>query len=159
MELLYGSEYQEGYLVFSVLLFSSFIFSLREVYGYGLIAWNNEKNYTKIVGITSLINIVLNLIFLPLFGILAAAFTTVLSELINFILMKRISDKIINVKIDKLFLLKVVVANILLGVIVLIMKVFTASVIFILLISLTLYIALIFVLRIYNLSKIKDAMI
>ncbi|MFU0823645.1 MAG: Teichuronic acid biosynthesis protein TuaB [Clostridium sp.] len=102
--LLFGEEFKEGYMVFSILLIYAFILFLRENYGYSLNAWNREKSYLKTVTISAVTNAVLNLMLIPAYGINAAAITTVLSEIINFALMKKEAEKVIKVPYLKYFL-------------------------------------------------------
>lgn len=66
-------------------------------------AWDREKSYLKIVTISAVVNAILNLILIPFYGINAAAITTVLSEIINFALMKKEAEKVIRVSYLKYF--------------------------------------------------------
>ncbi|KOA21111.1 polysaccharide biosynthesis protein [Clostridium homopropionicum DSM 5847] len=93
--LLFSDKYAEAYLPFIILLIYIFILFMRETYGYSLNAWNMERKYLKSVVISSLANLILNIIFIPKFGIVAAAVTTVISELINFIVMKKHSKTVV----------------------------------------------------------------
>ncbi|KYH30140.1 colanic acid exporter [Clostridium thermopalmarium DSM 5974] len=101
--LLFGEEFKEGHIVFCILLIYAFILFLRENYGYSLNAWDREKSYLKIVTISAVVNAILNLILIPFYGINAAAITTVLSEIINFALMKKEAEKVIRVSYLKYF--------------------------------------------------------
>lgn len=94
--LLFGHKYAEAYLPFIILLIYIFILFMRETYGYSLNAWNMERKYLKSVVISSLLNLILNLILIPKFGIVAAAITTLISELINFISMKKYSKTVVS---------------------------------------------------------------
>lgn len=102
--LLFGIEFQDAYISFSLLLIYIFILFLRENYGYSLNAWNREKDYLIIVTISALINIILNAILIPMYGINAAAITTIISEIINFALMKKKAEEIIKVSYLKYFI-------------------------------------------------------
>lgn len=94
--LLFGKKYIEAYLPFIILLVYIFILFMRETYGYSLNAWNMEEKYLKSVIISSAVNLILNLIFIPKFGIVAAAITTLLSEIINFAIMRSYSIKVVK---------------------------------------------------------------
>lgn len=102
--LLFGMEFKDAYISFSLLLIYIFILFLRENYGYSLNAWNKEKDYLVIVTISALINIILNAILIPMYGINAAAITTIFSEIINFALMKKKAEEIIKVPYLKYFI-------------------------------------------------------
>lgn len=54
---------------------------------------NNEVPITKIYGIAALINVVLNLLFIPHYSYLCTAFATVISEILISILMFRLTLK------------------------------------------------------------------
>lgn len=95
--LLFGKEYQNAHVSFSILLIYIFILFFREGYGYSLNAWDREKVYLKTVILSSIINIILNLLLIPKYGINAAAITTVISEVVNFIMMKKEAEKVVEV--------------------------------------------------------------
>lgn len=156
MDTLFGSKYVQGYFVFSILLLFTLIFSIREIYGYGLVAWNNEKKYTKIVGFSSMFNIISNFLLIPLYGISAAAINTVLSEIINLVFMKHMSDKIIKIKLDKSYFAKVTLASVMMGIIILIVKHFTSNIIIIVPIGVISYAILVLCFRIFDSVNVKD---
>jgi O-antigen/teichoic acid export membrane protein len=155
MNTIFGEKYNQGYFVFSLLLLFTVIFSIREVYGYSLVAWNSEKIYTKIVGLSSMYNILSNFILIPIFGITAAALNTVISEIINLILMKYNCDKIIRTKVEKRYYVKITLVSILMGIIVLIFKQYTIQIVIIIPIAITSYIILVFLFRIIDFNQIK----
>nr|WP_242946856.1 polysaccharide biosynthesis C-terminal domain-containing protein [Clostridium haemolyticum] len=66
---------------------------MRENYGYSLNAWNKENKYLKSVIISSLTNLILNLIFIPIYGIIAASITTLVSEVLNFFYYEKVFYK------------------------------------------------------------------
>lgn len=94
--LLFGEKYIEAYVPFIVLMVYILVLFMRETYGYSLNAWNMEDKYLKSVIISAVMNLALNLIFIPKYGIIAAAFTTLISEIINFIIMRRYSIKVVR---------------------------------------------------------------
>jgi O-antigen/teichoic acid export membrane protein len=92
--LLFGEKYMEAYGPFIILLIYIFILFMRETYGYSLNAWNMEKKYLKIVSISAAVNLILNILLIPTWGVLAAALTTVISEIINFAMMRKYCFKV-----------------------------------------------------------------
>lgn len=94
--LLFGKKYIEAFLPFIILLIYIFTLFMRETYGYSLNAWNMEDKYLKSVILSSAANLILNLIFIPKYGIKAAAMTTAFSELINFFIMRKYSTQIVK---------------------------------------------------------------
>ncbi len=92
--LLFGQKYIEAYKPFIILLIYIFILFMRETYGYSLNAWNMENKYLKIVAISAAVNLILNMFLIPIWGLMAAAITTVISEIINFVIMRKYSFSI-----------------------------------------------------------------
>ncbi len=68
-----------------------------------LIPNNMEKYILKATGISAIFNIVLNAIFIPMFGMIAAAYTTLLSEAFSVIYMVVISRKKYFPKVSRIF--------------------------------------------------------
>lgn len=93
--LLYGFEYYEAYKPFVILLIYILFLFLRETFGYQLNAWGREREYLKVVAISSLLNFIMNLIFIPKYGMNIAAFITVMTEFINFYLMRKYASEVI----------------------------------------------------------------
>ena len=93
MTLIYGSQYAGSGMIVMVLMFTiPFLF----VNGASTVAMNSSNNevlVTKIYGVAALVNVVLNLLFIPRYSYLGAAFATVISEIIISILMFRVTLK------------------------------------------------------------------
>ena len=93
-----GRKYMSGYNMVSPLVISSFLISVYSIY------INIEYYYKKTKGIalatvtSALINVILNFIFVPQYGAVAAAYTTLVSFLASVIMhrvmARRIDDKI-----------------------------------------------------------------
>lgn len=79
---LYGEEYLGSAIVLSILAGYSFLKFLNPVTGYTLISINKQRSRFLSQGMAALINIVLNFILIPLYGIAGAAFATLLTEII-----------------------------------------------------------------------------
>jgi O-antigen/teichoic acid export membrane protein len=92
----YTQEYLSALNVFNILLIYLFIFYFRELYGYILVTSGNQKKYLQIIVFSSTINFLLNLTLIPIYGIEGAALTTLVSELINFVAMRKKSHDLIN---------------------------------------------------------------
>lgn len=77
----------------------------------------NLAKKTKIIAmiwtVTALLNIVLNLVFTPIFGIMSAAIITLISYIFAFMLMWRLSSKVLQFNIDWLFIVKSVITSVL----------------------------------------------
>ena len=85
ISLVFGSQYLAGQMSFSLILFFFLLNSVGMVNYYLLITNHFEKFSVKLLGIASITNIFLNIIFIPIFGIIGAAITTLISESIIFI--------------------------------------------------------------------------
>lgn len=87
INLLFGDNYTDAPFVLMILGAS---FVLRFIYGYSGVIMDFEENLKykmNIMAITASVNIILNLLFIPEFGVYAAALSTVLSEiLLSFLL-------------------------------------------------------------------------
>jgi O-antigen/teichoic acid export membrane protein len=97
VEALYGSEYAEAARAMAVLLWATGFFFLREVFGYGLTAWNLQFTYARILAISVCTNLLLNVLLTPHWGILAAAGAMLLSEVVNLVLMARAARSVVKV--------------------------------------------------------------
>lgn len=95
--------YEGAYIPLMILIVYIFILYYREIFAYQLNAWGLEKKYLKIVSISAVLNIILNLIIIPYFGIIGAAFVTLFTELINFVYMRKYAIKVYETKILKSF--------------------------------------------------------
>ncbi|MFA6446205.1 MAG: polysaccharide biosynthesis C-terminal domain-containing protein, partial [Candidatus Paceibacterota bacterium] len=76
----YGINYYESVLLFKILILSLVFKFYSFPYGFFLSATENQKTRISIQAVTAVFNLVTNLIFIPIYGIVAAAVITVLSE-------------------------------------------------------------------------------
>jgi len=84
ISLVFGSQYLGGKIAFSLILLFFLLKSIGTVNYYLLITNNSEKLALKWLGATAFLNIVLNLFVISLFGIIGAAITTLISEIVLF---------------------------------------------------------------------------
>ena len=98
--LLYGREYEKGYVALAILFIYVILLYYREIYGYILSAAGMQPLYLRVVAFSGICNVILNLIFIPYYGISAAATTTLFSEIINLFGMKYYTEKCINLHVD-----------------------------------------------------------
>ncbi len=84
IHILFGSNYQEAVVPMQILFFNvSFIF-LNIALANPLIAWGKQREYLIIVSSGALVNVILNFLLIPNFGIVGAAIATVCSEVAVF---------------------------------------------------------------------------
>lgn len=95
-----GAEYEGADIVLRILV-SGFVFNLFGASFWGnivLLPSNREKTYMQICCITAVINIVMNYMFIPLFGHSAAATTTSFCNIVMFIMFLITKDKKIKIR-------------------------------------------------------------
>ena len=99
MNLLYGPKYNEGIIAFQILIWVAALIYLNMIYARGMWACNKQHAYLRIVIAQAVVNILLNFILIPKFGIIGAAASTVSAELLGFFFYYREFNKIVAVPI------------------------------------------------------------
>lgn len=82
--LLVDSSYNEAYIYIPILIISIYYTNMSNFYGGIFTAFKNTKIMGSTTVLSAIINITINLIFMPKFGIYAAAFSTLISNAIVF---------------------------------------------------------------------------
>lgn len=82
-----------AYILVPVLSLSTFFINMREVSVYGLIATKKTQRLSLIVFISTLLNIGLNLLLIPRWNAMGAAFSTLLSQFFYWIFMHSVAQK------------------------------------------------------------------
>lgn len=155
MNFVFGEKYIEGYIPFSILLIFTLILSIRETYAYCINAWYEHKKYTKIIFLSSSINLILNLIIIPIYGYKLAAISTLTSEFVNLYLFRRTYEGMkVTKKREHIYIIKVFCSAILMSIIVYVFSKFVAYVIVQILVGLIIYIVFIQIFKIYNVAVI-----
>ncbi len=80
IQLLGGSQYQESVMILKILMAAVGFIFLGTLFSFGLIALGKQKILLKISAAGMAVNLILNLIFIPKYSFLAAAWVTVLTE-------------------------------------------------------------------------------
>lgn len=155
MVIFFGKSYIEAYAPFSILLIYILILFVREVYGYGLNAWNMEKKYLKAVTISSFFNLIMNLILTPVFGMNIAAIITVISEIINLYLMRKYSLRVVKVSSLK-YIFKILGPVIIMCTITILLKFLMVNAIINIMISALVYLCSVFLSKYMTLDEVKD---
>lgn len=155
MVMFFGKSYFEAYAPFSILLIYILILFIREVYGYGLNAWNMEKKYLKAVTVSSFFNLIMNLILTPVYGMNVAAFITVISEVINLYLMRKYSLSVVKISSLK-YILRIAIPCIVMCTITIVLKVFMVNAVLNIVISALVYLVSVFLFKYMTLNEIKD---
>ena len=99
--ILINKSYSEAYLYIPILVFSVYFSNMASFYG-GIFSAYKQ---TKIIGSTTLvaavINLAINLIFIKLFGIYAAAISTLISSVFLYVYRKKKIYELVNLKHSK----------------------------------------------------------
>ena len=84
ISILYGAEYSSSAIVLSILCWYLFLRFINVISGFTLSSINRQGSRALSQGIVALLNIILNFILIPKYGIFGAAFATVITELVFF---------------------------------------------------------------------------
>lgn len=152
--LLFKSAYAEAYVPFRILLLYILLLFIREIFGYQLNAWNREKQYLKIVGISACVNLVLNLIITPQYGMVAAAWITVVSEIINLVLMRKHASKIYKVHCIN-HIVKTIPLAVIMCLSIIVLQYFNINVIINIIFAIVIYCVAIFAFKVIKISEVK----
>lgn len=84
ISLLYGPEYASSATVLTILCWFLFFKFLNPIIGYTLMSINKQKTRLFSQGLAAGVNIILNFLLIPLFGIIGAASATLITEILFF---------------------------------------------------------------------------
>lgn len=152
--LLFKREYFEAYKPLNILLIYILLLFIREIYGYQLNAWKLEREYLKIITISSSLNLIFNLILTPKYGMIAAAWITTITEVINLIYMRRCARKVIKVK-DIFYILKALLPAGIMALLIIGLKLLKVNVVLIILASIIIYFIFVIVTKVIAIEEIK----
>lgn len=152
--LFYSEDFIPSIKPLKLLMIYIFILSIREVYAYSLNAFKLEKKYLKVVGISASINFLLNLIFIPIYGYMAAALITTATEIINLVLMRKYIRNIVKFN-DVKQVVAVLIPTIIMGIFTVITRNFIDNLFVIIFISIIIYLISVFTLRIVSINELK----
>ncbi len=93
IKFLFGDKYLPAAPALAILIWASALMFVNSLQGSLLVASNMKKQLVQMTGAAAIVNIILNIIFIPAYGIKGAASAVVISELIaggwSYILLKR----------------------------------------------------------------------
>ncbi|MEK6841243.1 MAG: flippase, partial [Nanoarchaeota archaeon] len=113
IKIVFGLEYVNGYASLIILSLSYLILSITHIYASNLLMVKRTKLLSLFVLISTLINVLLNIILIPKYGINGAAGATLSSNLIFLILMIVSGKFILKLQPIKLSFIKILFAGIL----------------------------------------------
>lgn len=103
MNFFYGSQYDGGIIAFQILIWYVVISFICMIYANSLLACDKERKYAVGVALAAIVNLSLNAILIPYFGLRGAAIATVAAECALFIYAYIEFQKIIKLKIRRYF--------------------------------------------------------
>jgi len=151
--LLTTAEFTSGYLVIPLVALSAVFNGIVQILSNIIFIFKETKFSFYITGIAALFNIIFNILMIPLIGFIAAAISTLLSFVIMFILCFLKTVKYIEIKMEFIFLLKIVLSSIVMGVIVYISSINNMYISIIL--GIFIYFLLIFLLKTFNKNELS----
>lgn len=99
--------YHSAYLIIPIILLSYVLSGMRLTASLGMMLTKNTKHIAWITLLSSAVNILLNFIFIPAFGIIAAAINTLVAFVLFYFLTIHFSNKYFKIKFEnqKLFIM------------------------------------------------------
>ena len=97
LQLFYGSRYINSTGALQILIWVAVLIYFNMIYSRAMWACNQQKSYLKIVAMQALLNVVMNVVFIPWLGIAGAALSKVAAELAGLFFYYREFSKIIRV--------------------------------------------------------------
>ena len=88
MNLLYGSEYDNGIIAFQLLIWVVAIIFVSALYSHALIACGRQNIYARVEVMVGLVNLALNFALIPPYGLMGAAIATLVTSVVGFSLMR-----------------------------------------------------------------------
>ena len=96
----YGAEFMKAYPVLIILLFVQIINVFQFFFTTYLGALDRQKDSFKVTALAATTNIVLNILLIPMIGIVGAAIATMVTMGLNAILAQRVLSQIITIRIE-----------------------------------------------------------
>ena len=95
---IFGNEYEGSLRPLILLSIGQLINAIMGPVGFLLSMTGNEKIVTQIFGLTACLNILMNLLFIPLFGIQGAAVATMISVIIWNVVLRQLALNKLNIE-------------------------------------------------------------
>ena len=107
----YGAEFTSGYLPLVILLTVQLVNVFQFFFTTYLSALDRQKDAFKVTAVAASANIVINILLIPILGIIGAAIATLVTMLVNAMLAGYILSKIITIRMDYNSLLSILKAS------------------------------------------------
>jgi O-antigen/teichoic acid export membrane protein len=111
----YGAVYASGYLALVSLLAVQVVNVFQYFFTMYLDALDHPKESFKVTAVGVLANILLNIVLIPVMGILGAAIATLFTMTLNVILAKRALSRLMTIRLERSSLLSIMTASVVMG--------------------------------------------
>ena len=81
IELLYGNEFTESIVALQILIWVASLMSLYMIVGHVLASMNRQKIDTYVTGVSAILNVVLNFMLIPKYGLVGAGIASIFSQI------------------------------------------------------------------------------
>ncbi|MCD4820805.1 MAG: oligosaccharide flippase family protein [Methanococcoides sp.] len=153
-ELLIGVEYIEGYNVIGIILLGIIIGGAANLLGATMIMAEKTRKVFLFTSISVFLNIGLNLILVPKYGMYGAASATLVSYVLQFIIIYLYTQRILYVQYDHRFMLKSIFVSLIFLILVIAISYLNISTALSLGLKSSLF--LLFILSVYNIKEINE---
>jgi O-antigen/teichoic acid export membrane protein len=109
--LFYGSQFDGAVIAFQILIWSMAVLSVSLIYGRSALFCDKEKKYAFVLASGLGINIVLNLVFIPFWGLIGAAIATVIAQSVVLICVYYLFNEITKVGFFGKYAIKPAIAS------------------------------------------------
>lgn len=109
------SEFVEGFMIVSIVALATVLFNCSSINNMVLTLFKETKKSAVIYGISALINMILNIILVPIVGIVGAAIATLVTFMIHLFVVSTISFKRVSYDIDFKFIMKSITASVIMA--------------------------------------------
>ncbi len=149
----YGAEFSDSVFVLRVLLLYFLITPVNTIFGYGLVAIDQERRFFKVITYTAIISVILVIILGYLLKAQGAAFALLFSEMIGIVLMNRQLKKYIDFSSLKQTI-KPLIASLVAGLVLYVFK--QGHTIILIFAGVIIYLLVFYIIRGFSLKELSD---
>ena len=103
INLLFGVKFTTAETALMILLLSSGLFYFAQAFGTPLLAWQSDRAYLKITAVAAILNLMLNAVLIPIFGMEGAAAATLASYAVFLLILGVVVGKAYRLDHRRLF--------------------------------------------------------
>ena len=109
------SDFTDGFVVIPIIAMGTILFNYGSINANILILHKQTKKFALITLFSAIINLILNIVLVPMVGIIGAAFATLMTFVFYFIMNGMLSFKLLNLNIDFKFIFKSIISSAVMG--------------------------------------------